>query len=248
LIVIRALLRVSVGASGGIPPLAARRRAGLEKLATGASGGSRLAASGWPRHLPVMARAQHAKDKGGASLAGQLLVAMPSMKDPRFARSVICLCAHSPQGAMGLVVNRPVERISFDSLLRQVGVEPVPPQRQIHLLAGGPVEEGRGFVLHSGEWTAEGSLPVEGGFALTANVDILKAIAGGGGPRQCVLALGYAGWGPGQLDAEIADNAWLIAPADEALLFDAELATKWGRALEKLHVDPGRITAAAGHA
>lgn len=195
-----------------------------------------------------MARTTHAAEADGPSLAGQLLVAMPTMQDPRFARSVICLCAHSPDGAMGLVLNRAVPRLSFDGLLRQLGVEPVPPQREIRLVAGGPVEEGRGFVLHSAEWTAEGSLPVEGGWALTANVDILKAIAAGGGPRHCVLALGYAGWGPGQLDAEIAENAWLIAPPDEALLFDGALGTKWQRALGKLQVDPGRIAGAGGHA
>lgn len=182
------------------------------------------------------------------SLAGQLLIAMPTLTDSRFARSVICLCAHSEEGAMGLILNRPIQRLSFDALLRQVGVEPVPPQRDIRLLNGGPVDEGRGFVLHTNEWREEGSLPVEGGYALTANVDILKAIAGGSGPRQCVLALGYAGWGPGQLDAEIAENAWLIAPPDEELLFGDAPKTKWGRALSKLGVDPSRITGAAGHA
>lgn len=182
------------------------------------------------------------------SLAGQLLIAMPNMEDPRFARSVVCLCAHSDDGAMGIVINRPIERLSFDSLLRQVKVDPVPPQRQVKLLAGGPVEEGRGFVLHSDEWRADGSIPVEGGFALTANVDILKAIAQGGGPRQCVLALGYAGWGPGQLESELTENAWLTAPPDEALLFDEDTATKWQRALLKLKVDPSRMVGAAGHA
>lgn len=185
---------------------------------------------------------------GGDTLSGQLLIAMPSMRDSRFARSVICICAHSPEGAMGLILNRPIQKLSFDALLRQVGVEAVPPQRDIRLLNGGPVDEGRGFVLHTNEWREEGSLPVEGGFAITANVDILKAIAEGSGPRQCVLALGYAGWGPGQLDAEIAENAWLIAPPDEALLFDTELKTKWDRAMSKLRVDPSRIVGAAGHA
>jgi putative transcriptional regulator len=195
-----------------------------------------------------MATGSNRAAPGAASLAGQLLIAMPAMGDPRFARSVVCLCAHSEQGAMGLVLNRPVERLSFDALLRQVGVEPVPPQRQIRLLAGGPVEEGRGFVLHSDDWRAEGSIAVRGGLALTASVDILKDIAAGGGPRHCVLALGYAGWGPGQLEAEIAENAWLIAPPDEALLFDEDLATKWRRALSKLKVDPSRIVAGVGRA
>jgi putative transcriptional regulator len=200
------------------------------------------------RHLFAMEPGKKNSPPEENSLAGQLLIAMPAMADPRFARTVVCLCAHSQQGAMGLVINRPIERLSFDALLRQVKVDPVPAQRQVRLLAGGPVEEGRGFVLHSDEWRAEGSIPVEGGLALTANVDILKAIAEGGGPRQCVLALGYAGWGPGQLESELSENAWLTAPADEALLFDADAATKWQRAMSKLKVDPSRIVGAAGHA
>ncbi|MBY0335699.1 MAG: YqgE/AlgH family protein [Acetobacteraceae bacterium] len=185
---------------------------------------------------------------GEGSLSGQLLIAMPSMQDPNFARTVVCLCAHSSEGAMGLVLNKPIERLSFDDLLKQVGVEPVPPQRRIRLLAGGPMEESRGFVLHSGEWEAEGSLKVEGGWRLTASVDILKAIAGGGGPRRGVLALGYAGWGAGQLESEIAQNAWLSVPADDELLFDEDAPTKWRRALAKLKVDPLLLSGTAGHA
>ncbi|MFL1460948.1 YqgE/AlgH family protein [Roseococcus sp. DSY-14] len=181
-------------------------------------------------------------------LAGQLLIAMPSLQEGPFAGTVICVCAHSAEGAMGLVLNKPIQRLTFDALLKQVGVEPVPPQRRIELVAGGPMEESRGFVLHSGEWQAEGSLAVEGGFGLTASVDILKAIAGGGGPRQCLLALGYAGWGPGQLEDEMARNAWLSVPADAALVFEGEAATKWRRALAKLHVDPLMLSATAGHA
>jgi putative transcriptional regulator len=195
-----------------------------------------------------MAKKQRNTRPEDGGLVGQLLIAMPGMEDQRFARSVVCLCAHSDEGAMGIVINRPIERLSFDSLLRQVKVDPVPPRRRVKLLAGGPVEEGRGFVLHSDEWRAEGSIPVEGGLALTAHVDILKAIAQGGGPRHCILALGYAGWGPGQLEAELTENAWLTAPPDEALLFDAETATKWQRAMFKLKVDPSRIVGAAGHA
>ncbi len=182
------------------------------------------------------------------SLAGQLLIAMPGLSDGRFTRSVICICAHSPEGAMGLVLNRPIPKLSFEALLRQLGIEPTPPQRRIRLVNGGPVEEGRGFVLHSGDWHGEGSLPVAGGFTLTANVDILKAIAEGGGPRQCLLALGYAAWGPGQLDAEMAANAWLTATPDEALVFDPDTDTTWARAMSSLGVDPGRLAEAAGHA
>jgi putative transcriptional regulator len=116
------------------------------------------------------------------------------------------------------------------------------------MLSGGPVDGGRGFVLHSGEWATEGSVSVDGRISLTSSVDVLKAIAGGGGPRECVLALGYAGWGPGQLDKEIQENAWLSAPPDETLLFDAGHDTKWRRAFAKLRVDPLLLSDVAGHA
>lgn len=181
-------------------------------------------------------------------LAGQLLIAMPNMRDPNFAGSVIVLCAHSAGGAMGLILNQPIPKLSFEELLKQVGVEPLPPQRSIRLVNGGPVEESRGFVLHSGEWKAEGSLPVEGGYCLTASLDILKAIAAGGGPRQGLLALGYAGWGAGQLENEIARNDWLCVEADEDLLFGGDDATRWARAMAKLRIDPALLSGEAGHA
>jgi putative transcriptional regulator len=181
-------------------------------------------------------------------LGGQLLIAMPSMQDPRFAQSVICVCAHSADGAMGIVLNKPLDSLSFEDLLKQLEVEPLPPQRQIRLLAGGPVEGGRGFVLHTTDWSSEGSLRVTGDLALTASVDILKAIAGGGGPREGLLALGYAGWGPGQLESEIQRNAWLNVPADEALLFGGIPDTMWRQALAKMRIDPLLLSASAGHA
>ena len=181
-------------------------------------------------------------------LTGQLLIAMPSMADPRFAQSVIYLCAHTPEGAMGLVVNRPIVKPSFDELLKQLDVAPVPPARRIRLCAGGPVDNGRGFVLHTADWTGEGSLRVNETLALTASLDVLKAIAEGGGPREGLLALGYAGWGPGQLDKEIQQNAWLNVPADETLVFDASHDTKWMRAFDKLHINPLLLSDAAGHA
>jgi len=181
-------------------------------------------------------------------LTGQLLVAMPAMQDPRFTRSVICLCAHSGEGAMGIVLNRPLDGLSFDDLLSQLKLDPVPPQRRIRLMSGGPVENGRGFVLHTADWETEGSLTVQPGVALTASVDILKAIAGGGGPREGFLALGYAGWGPGQLENEIQQNAWLSVPSDETLLFTPAPETLWTRALAKLHVDPALLSGVAGHA
>ena len=185
---------------------------------------------------------------GEGYLSGNLLVAMPSMQDPRFARTVICLCAHSADGAMGIVLNKPLAGLSFDDLLKQLNLDPVPPQRRIRLMAGGPVEGGRGFVLHTADWETEGSLRVNPGIALTASIDILKAIAGGGGPRQGLLALGYAGWGPGQLENEIQQNAWLNVPLDEGLLFRSRPDTLWRLALAKLHIDPALLSDTAGHA
>lgn len=181
-------------------------------------------------------------------LSGQMLVAMPSMLDPRFAQSVIYLCAHSPDGAMGLVVNKPVENLSFDDLLRQLAIEPVPPARRIQVQAGGPVEQVRGFVLHTADWVQEGSLRVNDLMALTASIDVLREIARGGGPRRGLLALGYAGWGPGQLDREISENAWLSVPPDEALIFGDDYAAKWRAALAKLRIDPLLLSGSAGRA
>jgi putative transcriptional regulator len=182
------------------------------------------------------------------ALTGQVLIAMPSMTDQRFAQSVIYVCAHSGDGAMGIVVNRPLASPSFSELLTQLNVEPSPPARAIRLGQGGPVDNARGFVLHTADWTGDGSLRVDDQLALTASLDILKAIAEGGGPQQGLLALGYAGWGPGQLDAEIQQNTWLNAPADLGLLFDTDDATKWRRAMAKLRVDPLLLSSAAGRA
>lgn len=179
---------------------------------------------------------------------GQLLVAMPTLVDPRFAQSVIYVCAHTTDGAMGLVINRPLAKPSFDDLLRQLEIAPTPPARRIRLCMGGPVDNARGFVLHTSDWTGEGSLRVNEELALTASLDVLKVIAEGGGPREGILALGYAGWGPGQLDAEIQQNAWLSVPADQALLFSDEHDTKWRRALGLLHIDPLLLSETAGHA
>ena len=181
-------------------------------------------------------------------LGGQVLIAMPSLLDPHFARSIICLCAHSSEGAMGIVLNQPIEALSFDDLLQQLELEPVPPQRRIRMHQGGPVEGGRGFVLHTTDWSSDGSLQVNQDLALTASLDILKAIAGGGGPRLGLLALGYVGWGPGQLEEEIQANSWLSVSADEALLFGEGDTDKWRQAMAKLKVDPLLLSGVAGHA
>jgi len=210
---------------------------------------ARLAGARGQRHISLMARkGKAAAAKAGDYLTGHLLIAMPGMEDPRFAQSVVCLCNHSADGAMGLMVNRPIEGLPFDKLLKQLGLKPVPSQRQMRLVSGGPVEAGRGFVLHTDDWSADGSLGFSTGLALTASVDILSAIASGGGPRQGLLALGYAGWAPGQLEEEIQRNSWLSVPADEALLFHQDASTAWHAALAKLKVHPAWLSSAAGHA
>lgn len=185
---------------------------------------------------------------GEASLVGQVLIAMPGMEDPRFTQSVIFVCAHTAEGAMGIVINRPLAEPSFSDLLKQLEVLPAPPARSLPLRSGGPVDNSRGFVLHSADWIGEGSLRVNVDTALTASLDVLKAIASGGGPARGLLALGYAGWGPGQLDTEMQQNAWLCAPADAGLLFDDAADTAWRRALARLNIDPMLLSGAAGHA
>jgi putative transcriptional regulator len=195
-----------------------------------------------------MASSRTIPEPAGDYLAGHLLIAMPGMQDPRFDHGVVCLCAHSADGAMGLMVNRPLAGMVFDDLLQQLKVVPLPPARRLRMVSGGPVEAGRGFVLHTDDWSTEGSLQFGAGLSLTASTDILAAIAGGGGPRDGVLALGYAGWGPGQLEDEIQRNAWLSVPADEALVFGADTGRTWDAALAKLRVDPALLSGTAGRA
>ena len=189
-----------------------------------------------------------AEDTDSLYLTGRLLVAMPQMRDPRFARSVIYMCAHSADGAMGLVVNRRVGSITFDDLLQQLNIGPNKRHDEIRIHFGGPVEQGRGFVLHSADYLQSGSLRVDDQMALTATLDILKEMAAGGGPRRSLLALGYAGWGPGQLDAEIQANGWLSVSSDEALIFHADLDHKWERAIGKIGIDFSMLSGDAGHA
>lgn len=179
---------------------------------------------------------------------GHLLAAMPQMEDPRFERSVIYLCAHNAEGAMGLVVNRLFDAITFPDLLEQLTIETGPKTEQIRVHFGGPVESGRGFVLHTDDYVRDGTLKVRSGFALTATVDILKAIAVGEGPRRSLLALGYSGWGPGQLESEIAANGWLVVPADPTIVFDQELEDKWQRALAATGVSVASLSGFAGRA
>ncbi len=181
-------------------------------------------------------------------IEGQLLVAVPHMEDPRFQHSVIYMCSHDSDGAVGLIVNKLIEHIPFGDLLRQLEVAGDWQDKHIRVHFGGPVEPGRGFVLHSPEYSVEGTKKVSGGMALTGTTEILRDLALGKGPKQSLLALGYAGWGPGQLDREIQQNGWLVVGCDAPLLFDADLEGKWERAIAKLGFEPGALTHVAGRA
>ncbi|MBF0247412.1 MAG: YqgE/AlgH family protein [Alphaproteobacteria bacterium] len=181
-------------------------------------------------------------------LAGHLLVAMPGMTDPRFTKTVIYLCAHNEEGAMGLVINQPMEDLTFPDLLEQLGMFITDPAANIEIQTGGPVEQGRGFVLHSPDYLHDTSMVVDESVVMTGTLDILRAIAEGHGPKRRLLALGYAGWGPGQLDREILQNGWLSVPADPDIVFDDDLEHKWLRALAKLGIDLSLLSEEAGHA
>ncbi|MCK5546898.1 MAG: YqgE/AlgH family protein [Rhodospirillaceae bacterium] len=180
--------------------------------------------------------------------SGQLLVAMPTMSDPRFSQSVIYLCAHNEDGAMGLVINRAMPEVTFPDLLEQLGIELQDPSAAIRIHSGGPVEEGRGFVLHSPDYVRPSTLVVDGQMALTATIDIVKAIAEGHGPEKSLLALGYAGWGPGQLDSEILENGWLSMAAAPEIVFATDPDGKWAGALHSLGIDALMLSEDAGHA
>jgi putative transcriptional regulator len=202
-----------------------------------------------------MRSAKKRKARNYAYLDGQLLIAMPIMTDKRFARSVIYMCAHSAEGAMGLIINQRASHISFSELMKQLSIVPDGSDdieielADMDVHVGGPVETGRGFVLHSADYyAADSTLPIDEGVSLTATIDILKAIAGGKGPDRAILALGYAGWRAGQLESEIAANGWLHCPADADLLFDRDLDQKYERALSKIGIDPSHLVSEAGHA
>ena len=181
-------------------------------------------------------------------LTGQLLVAMPQMQDPRFMRTVIYMCAHSMEGAMGLVVNKLADNVSFPDLLDQLNIQTGPVENEIFVHFGGPVETGRGFVLHSSDYVQDATLVIDENVGLTATVDILKSIAEGSGPDRSLLALGYAGWGAGQLDEEIQANGWLTVAPDVPLVFDGDLDGKWERAMGKMGIDFSKLSGDAGHA
>ncbi|PLU51733.1 hypothetical protein BMJ23_25735 [Sinorhizobium medicae] len=187
-------------------------------------------------------------------LDGQFLIAMPGMFDANFARTVIFVCAHSEDGAMGFILNRP-QRLTFpDVLLHLQLLDPdevirLPSTtREFQIQAGGPVETGRGFVLHSDDYLSDSSIPVSDDICLTATLDIVRAISRGEGPVKATMLLGYAGWGPGQLEAEITQNGWLTCPAQEELIFSRNLDEKYDRALALMGISPAMLSTDSGHA
>lgn len=187
-------------------------------------------------------------------LNGQLLLAMPSMTDPRFAKAVIYICTHTEDGAMGLVINKPCDNIDFPDLLKQLSINTYEKKddqkklKNISLHEGGPVESGRGFILHSADYVQETTLIISETVALTATIDILTAIADGEGPKDYLIALGFSGWGKGQLEDEILRNSWLTIEADEELVFRTDLDLKFPRAMSKLGVDISLLSSHFGTA
>jgi len=221
----------------------AAKRAGLARTC--------VAAATLRRPLDPGCRATHDQDmiRHDGTLTGQLLIAMPALGDPRFHRSVVCVCAHSEQGAMGLIVNRPTPQMRFGALLDSMGIPRGDRMGDIRVHYGGPVERQRGFVLHSDEVRLDrGTLAFADGIAMTATRNILEQISRGGGPRAAVMALGYAGWGPGQLESEIARNDWLTAAPRDDIVFGRADEFKWAAALKSIGVDPLGLSAVGGRA
>ena len=180
-------------------------------------------------------------------LTGQFLLAMPGIGDPRFERAVIAICAHDDEGALGIGIGTEIEGLRFHDVLQQLEIEPgVAENRPVHL--GGPVEQQRGFVLHSREWSGGDTVDVAGRWALSGTLDVLRAIAGGVGPRQWIVALGYAGWGGGQLDGELSRHGWFNTSGDEALIYATPAPTRWEAAFESAGIDPRLLANATGTA
>ena len=204
---------------------------------------------GTPYLVAMGSQVPQLEDGGESFLEGKLLIALPGMPDPRFEKSVIFMCAHSGDGAMGIIINKAVEGLSFREMMDKlkIGVTAATPDPPIHF--GGPVQTGRGFVLHSGEFESQDStMAVTDDISLTATLDILRAIANGTGPARSLFALGYAGWDGGQIEDEIRANGWVHCDADNAIIFDGALDGKWSRALKKLGIDMSGLSAHTGRA
>ncbi len=192
--------------------------------------------------------AENAAGNGVASgsLAGKFLVASPSLQESCFTRAVIYMCMHNESGAMGIIVNYPVENVSIDDIMEQLSMESGGAGLPVHF--GGPVESNRGFIIHSDEFTANGAIFSHEGLTVTSNADVLQAIAKGIGPKKGMLALGYAGWTAGQLEAEMESGSWIVTAATKQLLFDTENEMKWGLSIASLGFDVGNFSNTVGHA
>jgi len=198
---------------------------------------------------PRMTAIVDGMDTDAMNLCGKLLIAMPEMGDNRFSQSVVYMCAHSEEGAMGLIVNKPAPDIRFTHLLEQLGIDARPGVRDIRVHIGGPVENSRGFVLHTQDYRSEaGTLEVDDQICMTATMDVLEDLAKGEGPDTSMLALGYAGWGPGQLEGEIGQNAWLTCEPRDDIIFGRANEHKWTAALKQLGIDPLLLSGTAGRA
>lgn len=199
------------------------------------------------KHMPPEGTVTRQGPKG--FLEGKLLIAMPGMPDPRFERSVIFMCAHSDIGAMGIIVNKPFAGLAFSELMSKLDINASALRADIPVLFGGPVDTEKGFVLHSGDYgSADATLTVTDSFSLTATRDVLCAIAGGSGPKEWLFALGYAGWGAGQLESEMAGNGWVHTDPDRQVLFETAHESRWQAALAKLGIDLSGFSADAGRA
>lgn len=181
-------------------------------------------------------------------LTGQLLLAMPHMKDPRYEKAVIFICGHDTNGAMGLVINKHLGDLTLKGLLDYLNLSQDAIKRDLPIFFGGPVDSGRGFVLHSNDFTHPGTISLGTKISLTATVDVLQSIAEGDGPKDCLLAMGYVGWAPGQLDAELHSNKWLQIEADPELLFEVPVEKRWTKAMAKLGVTPEALSEEFGQA
>jgi len=191
---------------------------------------------------------QHSPDKHEGYLEGKLLVATPLVMGDCFQHSVVYLFAHNPHGAMGVIINRPLEMVHFATLFQQLGIEVTSHMRDLVIYHGGPVEENRGFVLHSGDWRTADTLQGRNGISVTASTSVLREIARGSGPAERMLTVGYSRWAPGQLEAEIEANSWITVPATPELIFHTEDDTKWALSAKSLGVDMERYSVVAGHA
>lgn len=198
---------------------------------------------------PQAARPHHQRMNDSTDLTGKLLIAMPDMGDPRFDHAVIYMCAHSAEGSMGLIVNKPTPEVRFSDLLEQLSIEDGDLATDVRVHYGGPVETGRGFVLHTSDYTSgAGTMEVSAGVAMTATLDILEDIATGAGPKRSMLGLGYSGWGPGQLEGELMRNGWLVSDATDDILFGRAAEHKWTAALKVLGIDPLMLSTTGGSA